>query len=56
MSDASVDSESTVYQLIDNKKDFISLNVMIQMEHCTGATLREFLDRKDYKVNRYMIF
>lgn len=29
---------------------------MIQMEHCIGNTLREFLDSKDYKVNRKMIF
>ena len=26
------------------------------MEHCTGKTLREFLDKPDYKVDRKMIF
>jgi translation initiation factor 2-alpha kinase 4 len=52
----SVDSTSSLFQLIDNDKDFITLNVMIQMEHCTGNTLREFLDKKDYKVNRKLIF
>jgi len=51
----SVESSTSLYQLIDKAKDFITLNVMIQMEHCTGETLREFLDRKDYKVNRKMV-
>jgi len=40
--------------MIDKEKNFITLNVMIQMEHCTGETLRDFLD-KDYTVNRKMV-
>jgi hypothetical protein len=29
---------------------------MIQMEHCKGETLRDFLDNKNYEVNRKDIF
>jgi len=42
--------------LIEKEKDFITLNVMIQMEHCAGDTLRALLDDRDYKVNRKMIY
>ena len=34
----------------------MALNVMIQMECCSGLTLREYLDDKDYQVNRKIIF
>lgn len=54
--ETSVDSQGSLYQLIDKEKDFITLTVMIQMEHCLGNTLREFLDNKDYKVCRKMTF
>lgn len=42
--ESSVDSKGSLFNLIDQGKDFITINVMIQMEHCTGKTLREFLD------------
>ena len=29
---------------------------MIQMEHCQGDTLREYLDTKDYQVKRKIVF
>jgi hypothetical protein len=45
-------SHGSLYELIEKEKNFITLNVMIQMEHCNGDTLREFLDTKDYSVNR----
>ena len=34
----------------------MALNVMIQIECCSGLTLREYLDDKDYQVNRKIIF
>jgi serine/threonine protein kinase len=42
--------------LIEKEKDFITLNVMIQMEFCTGDTLRALLDDRDYKVNRKVVY
>lgn len=50
--DCTIKSYGSLYQLIEKEKNFITLNVMIQMEHCNGDTLREFLDTKDYTVNR----
>ncbi len=29
---------------------------MIQLEHCKGETLRDYLDKKDYQVKRKDIF
>ena len=54
--DDDIHSQSSLYKLVDKEKSFITLNVMIQMEYCTENTLRSFLDHKDYKVNRKVIF
>lgn len=54
--DETINSNSSLYQLIEKEKDFITLNVMIQMEHCQGDTLREYLDMKEYQAHRKIVF
>ena len=56
LDESSVKSYGSLYQLIEKEKDFICLNVMIQMEHCNGDTLRELLDTQDNAVNRKVNF
>jgi hypothetical protein len=41
-----------VFEYIKKEEDFIALDVMIQMEYCSGQTLREYLDRRDRKIDR----
>ena len=49
-------SVGSLYGLIEAGNDFITLNVMIQMEFCLGDTLRAHLDEPSYTANRKMIF
>jgi hypothetical protein len=51
-----MNSQSSLYHLIEKGQDFMALNVMIQMECCIGVTLREYLDDKEYQINRKIIF
>ena len=37
-------SDSSIYQLVDKKSAFASLNIMILMEYAEGETLREMID------------
>lgn len=49
-------SVGSLYGLIEAGSDFITLNVMIQMEFCLGDTLRAYLDETSYSANRKVIF
>ena len=37
-------SDASIYQLVDKKESFASLNVMILMEYAEGETLRDMID------------
>jgi len=37
-------SDASIYQLVDKKESFASLNVMILMEYAEGETLRHMID------------
>jgi serine/threonine protein kinase len=39
-------------EFIKKGQDFITLDVMIQMEFCSGKTLREYLDQPERNVDR----
>ena len=50
-------SDSSIYQLVDKKEAFASLNVMILMEYAEGETLREMIDKSGSTgLNRKVIY
>ena len=50
-------SDSSIYQFIDKKDSFASLNVMILMEYAEGETLRDRIDKSGSKsLDRKIIY
>ncbi len=45
-------SQNSLFEFIKEGKDFIALDLMIQMEYCSGLTLKEFIDNKSRKIDR----
>jgi hypothetical protein len=41
------DTHESMIEFIKKGQDFITLDVMIQMEYCSGMTLRDYLDDKN---------
>lgn len=37
---------TTCFDLLDNRKEFITVNLRIQMEICSGQSLKDFLDKR----------
>ena len=50
-------SDASIYQLVDKKESFASLNVMILMEYAEGETLRDRIDKSGSKgLDRKVIY
>ncbi len=50
--DSEEETHESMVNYIEKKQSFIILNVMIQMEYCSGNTLRDYIDKKERTVNR----
>ncbi|CDW72224.1 protein kinase domain containing protein [Stylonychia lemnae] len=46
----------TLQQLIRQEKPYISLNLMIQTEYCSGQTLKDYLMKRGSKIDRHYNF
>jgi serine/threonine protein kinase len=41
------DSQNTILELVNDRKDFIALDVLIQMEYCSGKSLKDHINHQN---------
>lgn len=45
-------SNESIFEYIKTGQDFIALDVMIQMEYCSGMSLKDYIEDSSRKINR----